>query len=223
MNDLRSGLMKITDISAQVRNPDRVNVSVDGKYRFSLDIFQVGEIGIKIGKEYSENELSEIENESQFGKLYARALEYCLMRPHSSREVKDYLWRKTRSTKYKARDGQVKERDGVTQANADRVYDRLVDKGYIDDEKFARFWVENRNQTKGTSRRKLNAELRVKGIDSAIIEAVLSDSERTDSDELKKMLAKKRSRYPDEQKLIAYLARQGFAYEDIKAALVVED
>lgn len=73
--------MKITDISLQAKNPDRVNVSVDGKYRFSLDVFQVGDLGIKIGKEYSEEELAELETESQFGKLYAPALEYTMLRP----------------------------------------------------------------------------------------------------------------------------------------------
>ena len=214
--------MKITDISVQAKNADRVNVSVDGKYRFSLDIFQVGELGIRIGKEYTDRELADIENESQFGKLYGRALEYCLMRPHSAREVKDYLWRKTRATKYKSRDGQIQEREGVTQANADRVFARLSERGYIDDEKFTRFWVENRNQTKGASRRKLTAELRSKGIEGSIIESVLAESMRTDDDELRKVLGKKRSRYDDEQKLIAYLARQGFSYDDIKAALAEE-
>ena len=211
--------MKITDISAQVKNPDRVNISVDGSYRFSLDIFQVGELGIKIGREISEAELEQIENESRFGKLYARALEYCLMRPHSAREVRDYLWRKTRTTKYKSRDGQIKERTGDSAENADRVFDRLTNKGYIDDEKFARFWVQNRNQAKGASRRKLTAELRAKGVESALIEQALSDSDRTDEDELRKIIIKKRSRYDSEQKLIAYLARQGFSYDDIKTAL----
>ena len=211
--------MKITDISLQVKNRDRVNVSVDGKFRFSLDVFQVGELGLRVGREYDEAELSAIENESQFGKLYTRALEYCLMRPHSAREVRDYLWRKTRTTKYKTRDGQIKDREGVSQANADRVFDRLVERGYIDDEKFARFWVENRNQTKGASRRKLTAELRTKGVESSIIESVFAASGRADDDELRKVLNKKRNKYDDEQKLIAYLARQGFTYDDIKAAL----
>ncbi len=210
---------KVTDISIQTKNADRVNVSVNGKYRLSLDLSQIGDIGIKVGKEYSQEELADIENESQFGKLYARALEYCLMRPHSAREMRDYLWRKTRTTKYKSRDGQIKEREGVTQTNADRTFNRLVDRGYINDEKFARFWVENRNRSKGVSRRKLTAELRTKGVDSSIIELVFSESERNDDDELRKMITKKRSKYEDEQKLIAYLARQGFSYDDIKSAL----
>lgn len=214
--------MKITDISLQAKNPDRVNVSVDGKFRFSLDLYQVGELGLKIGRECSEEELARYETESQFGKLYGRALEYCLMRPHSAREVRDYLRRKTLTTRYKAKDGSIKERPGVSADNIDRVFSRLVDRGYINDEAFARFWVENRNQTKGISRRKMSAELMAKGVDRLIIEDILGQSIRNDEDELKKVIAKKRSKY-DDQKLMAYLARQGFSYDDIKSALEAED
>lgn len=211
--------MKITNISAQAKNPDRVNVSVDGKYRFSLDISQLVDLGVKIGKEYSEDELVELEGESQFGKLYARALEYCLMRPHSSREVRDYLWRKTRPTRYKSRAGELKERAGVSQQIVERVFRRLVEKGYVDDENFARWWVENRNVRKGASARKLAAELRAKGVDGKIIEAQLTQTSRSDEEELQKIIAKKQSRYSDLQKFMQYLVRQGFSYEDVKNAL----
>lgn len=208
--------MKITVISAQKRDLNRVNIYVDGKYRFSLGMYQVVDLGIKIGREYDESELIALEQESQFGKVYGRALEYCLMRPHSSREVRDYLYRKTRPRRDKT--GEVKL--GITSELATRVFDRLVEKGYIDDQKFTRYWAENRSLTKGVSRRKLIAELRVKGVNSAIIEQNLSESERNDNDEIQKIISKKRARYPDEQKLMAYLARQGFNYDDIKQALL---
>ena len=212
--------MKITDISLQVRNPDWVNVSVDGKYRFSLDILQVTELGIKIGREYSEEELVELENESQFGKLYARALEYTMMRPHSAKEVRDYLWRKTRTTRVRVPDSnEYRERPGVSQEIADRVYNRLAQKGYLNDENFARYWVENRNTRKGISKRKLIAELRTKGVDSVVIEQALQNSPREEKDDLRNILEKKRHKYDDEQKLIAYLMRQGFPYDAVRDAL----
>lgn len=212
--------MKITAISAQARNPNRVNISVDGAYRFSLDIFQLTELGLKVGRETTEAELAELEQESLFGKLYARALEYTMLRPHSAREIRDYLWRKTRTTKYKdKKTGEVKERSGVSESVADRVFARLNEKGYIDDESFARYWVENRNQAKGSSRRKLIAELRAKGVENSYIEYALENSSRSDENELQKIIAKKRNRYSDDQKFIAYLARQGFGYDDIKRAL----
>ncbi len=212
--------MKITGITSQQKDKNRVNVMVDGKYRFSLDIFQVSDLGIRVGKEYSDEELTALESESQFGKLYGRALEYSLMRPHSSKEMRDYLYRKTRSTKIRNRKtGELSDRPGVSQEVTTRVFDRLVEKGYIDDEKFTRYWVENRNLTKGASQRKLQAELASKGVDRTVIEQQLGASERSDANELQKIIIKKRSRYPDEQKFMQYLARQGFSYDDIKSAL----
>lgn len=212
--------MKITAISAQLKDKNRVNIMVDGTYRFSLDIYQYADLGIRVGKEYTDEELTELETESQFGKMYGRALEYCLMRPHSAREVRDYLYRKTREQRTRSRKtGEIITRPGVSVSITDRVFDRLVSKGYIDDEKFARYWVENRNMTKGASARKLQAELQLKGVERGVIERLLEESERTDSSELQKIIIKKQSRYPDRQKFMQYLARQGFSYDDIKSAL----
>lgn len=211
--------MKITAITAQVRDQDRVNVLVDGKYRFSLDILQLGSLGIKVGKDYTEAEIVTLEEESQFGKLYTRALEYSLMRPRSRREVNDYLYRKTRDAPTKT--GGI--RKGVSKELTVRVFERLVEKGYVDDEKFAHFWIENRNLRKGTSMRKLSAELSAKGVDRSIIDRLLDETDRQDENELQKIIAKKRHRYEDEQKFMAYLARLGFGYDDIKSALNEEN
>lgn len=216
--------MKITGLSVQQKDKNRINVMVDDAYRFSLDVFQVADLGIRVGKEYTDEQLTALETESQFGKLYARALEYCLMRPHSAREVRNYLYRKTRTIKIRSkRTGELKDKPGVSVELTERVFDRLVEKGYVDDQKFARYWVENRNLTKGASKRKLQAELAAKGVDRGIAERLLSESIRTDEDELQKIIEKKRKRYPDNQKFMQYLARQGFSYDDIKSALEGRD
>lgn len=211
--------VKITDISVQARNPDRVNISIDGSYRFSLDIHQVTELGIKKGADYSDEEIALFEQESIFGKLYARALEYSLSRPHSEKELRDYLWRKTRETKYKdRRSGEIKTKQGISQSVTEKVYQRLMEKGYVNDNSFARYWVENRSLRKGASARKLTAELRAKGVEQSIIDTHLAESGRNDVSELEKMILKKASRY-DEVKLKQYLLRQGFRYDDINDAL----
>lgn len=232
--------MKITDISVQAKNKDRVNISVDGAYRFSLDIFQVGELGIKNGMEVTDEQIAHWEEESAFGKLYARALEYTMIRPHSAREIRDYLWRKTLTKRVQKPTRPAKrpkkgepveytkrelvEKPGISQAIADRVFARLEGRGYINDENFARWWVESRHQTKGISRRKLTAELHTKGISTEIINENMQKSTREEKSELEKVIAKKASRYAgDEQKLVAYLARQGFSYDDIRDALASAD
>lgn len=211
--------MKITGISVQVRDSNRVNVSVDGKYRFSLDVFQVGDLGLRIGKEYSEEELQALEVESQFGRMYARALEYSMVRPRSIKEMRDYLWRKTLSRKVKTKTGEVVERPGVSQEVTGRVLERLVDRGYVDDEKFTQFWVEYRHVRKGTSLRRLKLELAQKGVARETVDRIVSESERNDKSELEKIIARKQARYPDRQKFIQYLMRQGFSYDDVVSAV----
>lgn len=221
--------MKITNITAQQKNRNRVNIFVDGSYRLSLDIYQVSQLGVAVGREYSQAELQNLEAESQFGKIYNRALEYCLMRPHSAREVRDYLWRKTRSTKRlikpklnqpdtDSNQAKLVEVPGIPESMAERVFERLQLKGYIDDYKFCQYWLENRNLTKGISRRKLTSELLAKGVDSTIIEEQLAATNRSDEDELVKIVTKKYHKY-DQQKLVAYLARQGFGFNEIKQAI----
>jgi len=212
--------MKITALKAQSRNPNRVNVSVDGKYRLSLDVYQVTELNVKVGQEYSEEEMRQLEQASQFGKLYARALEYCLVRPRSIKEMRDYLWRKTRDVKTRSRKtGKITVRSGFSKETTDGVLGRLIEKGYLDDEKFAKFWADNRFIKKGISLRRLKLELRQKGVGSEVIEKLTKQSTRSDKDELGKVIARKKRQYPDQQKLIQYLLRQGFNYEDIKTAL----
>jgi len=207
--------MKITAISPQVHDKNRVSISVDGKYRFSLDVYQLLDLHIRVGAEYNDEQIADLEQESQFGKVYSRALEYCLIRPRSSREVRDYLYRKKRQTIDKKGDS----KPGISDSMATRVFDRLAEKKYVNDENFARFWIENRFVKKGVSQRRLKNELRAKGIDSSIIDRLLSDSDRSDETEIKKIIVKKRSRYDSDEKLIAYLMRLGFSYDDIKAAI----
>lgn len=211
--------MKITDISLQARDNNRVNVSVDGVYSFSLDIAQVTDLNLKVGRELSDGELEELQEESQFGKLYMRALEYCLRRPHSVKEVRDYLWRKTQPT---LRKGQTGMNNPVVYSErvASRVLSKLQQKAYVNDDEFARWWVENRQLSKGVSQRKLTAELRSKGVHADIIAQTLEKTDRTDEQELRKVIAKKHRRYAgDRQKFVQYLVRQGFSYDDVVSAL----
>ncbi|HMQ96023.1 MAG TPA: RecX family transcriptional regulator [Candidatus Saccharibacteria bacterium] len=211
--------MKITALSAQQRDPNRVNVSVDGKYKFSLDITQVVSLGVKIGNEYTEEEMTALEQESQFGKLYARALEYSMVRPRSVKELRDYLWRKTLTKKIRTKTGEIIDRPGASKETASRVLERLIEKGYLNDEKFARFWFEHRFMQKGTSLRRLRLELAQKGIEKHITEQLISENIRSDEEELQKIILKKRGRYPDRQKFIQYLVRQGFSYDMVIEAL----
>lgn len=200
--------MVITAIEIQAKNKDRVNVHVDGVYAFSLDVFQVGELGIKVGREYSESDLEDLKKESEFGKAYGRALELIARRPRSLREMHDYAYKK-------------KWDEQLT----NRIIGRLEGKGYVDDVAFARFWVRARANGKPMSRRALQAELRAKGVTADIVERALGgeDNEYDELAALKELIRKRRGRYDDEQKFIAFLARKGFSYDVIKRGLTGDE
>ena len=190
---------KITSLKQGVRNPERVNVYVNDKFSFSLDVSQVVDFKIKIGRTVSEEQLAEFKKASEFGKLYQRALEWVLVRPRSEKETRDYLYRKIFEKK-------------LDKKYIDRIIEKLKNKNYVNDENFARYYVENRFVKKGVSRKRLKMELMKKGVSRDIIEEVLAASDRSDEEEILKIIAKKRAKY-DNEKLTTYLCRQGFSYE----------
>ena len=218
------GILKITDIRQGVKNPNRANIFINDKYAFSLDISQVVDFKLKVGLEVSEEELAEYKKASEFGKLYQRTLEWVLVRPRSVRETKDYLYRKLktsssdsflRARRYGAQSlkslpvGCERSSEDISEFSQ-TILNRLIEKGYIDDAKFARYYVENRFVKKGISRKRLKMELMKKGISKEIIDEVVDA--RDDEEEILKIIAKKRTKY-DDDKLIQYLCRQGFSYQ----------
>lgn len=214
----------ITDIKEAVRDQDRLNIYIDGKFFCSLALSQVVDLKLKIGRVLTDEELVELKRASEFGKLYQRALEYALLRPHSQKELRDYLKKKTLSRTIRVKNKktgeyQTKLKEGFDASLVEPVLARLIERGYVDDERFARLWVENRSVRKGVSQKKLRLELQAKGVAQDIIENCLSEGIRNEQEELAKVIAKKAKKYPDEQKLIQYLLRQGFNYSDILDAL----
>ena len=202
--------MKITDIRQAVKNQNRVNVFVDNEYSFSLDIAQLIDFKLKIGTELSQTDVNKYQHASSYGKVYQRTLEWVLSRPRSIRETEDYLRKKQYDLKKQEDKNAALENEEV-----EKIIATLIGKKYLDDETYAKYYVENRFTKKGISAKRLRMELNKKGVSNSIIEDVLSSGARNDEEEIKKIIAKKRSRYDDE-KLTNYLLRQGFDYELVK-------
>lgn len=200
--------MRITAIKAQVKNTERVSVYLDGKYSFSLTQNQLLELKIHSGMELTEQELEDLKKASDYGKLLERSMNYVMIRPRSIRELRDYLWRKKADPEM-----------------AEKIIAKLEARGYLGDASFARSWVRARQLTKPVSKRRLTAELMQKGVTSDLIKEALGDNDTEDAydetEALRSIIAKKRkqARYQDEQKLMQYLARQGFGYDLIKSTL----
>lgn len=198
--------MKITKIQPAAKTAGRYNIFVDEKYSFSLDENQLLDLKLKIGSEISDEQLDELKGESEYSKAYARALELILIRPRSEKEMKDYAWRKKWDEEL-----------------SDRVLGKLRDKAYLDDEKFAQFWLRARTGGKPRSKRKISAELAQKGVKREVSDKVLNGYDNDNEIlALRKLVDKKRSKYTNEQKFMAYLAGQGYRFDQIKEVLSEE-
>jgi recX family len=266
----------ITNLRGAVRDPHRINVFLDGKFSFSLTLTELADSKLHQGQVLTDPEVERLRNLSGLGKLYQQTLEYCFSRPHSKKEIIDYLERKrlrrdiswkrfeehqlkiqndpeyaarvkeirqhTRDQNQKIREIDFTENNtyeyrGVQKSNlptkpADRitsemiqeVVSRLESQNYINDQDFARYFIENRHQNKGISTKRLIQELKIKGIDNNIIEQAMfcqgtGNLLRDEEVEIEKMIKKQLRKTPDRQKIIAYLARQGFSYDLIKTKL----
>lgn len=214
--------LKITDLKQGIKNSNRVNVFVDEKFLFSLDVSQVVDFKLKVGKRISEEELEELKKASEFGKLYQRSLEWVLMRPRSIKETCDYLAGKLKQSS-SGHSSRPSSRGSLSSPRSDcgcpsedsfefsrKIIEQLLNKNYLNDGRFAEWYVENRFTKKGISKKRLKMELMKKGISNEIIEKVLD--RRNDEEEILKMIEKKKNKY-SEEKLIQYLCRQGFDYQ----------
>ena len=196
--------MKITAIKQQVKNPKRVNVFVDDKYEFSLTLDELLKEKLKNGSELEKTDVRRLKKISADGKLRIRAMEWLLNRPHSTREFRDYLYRK--KAEPELIEAFIKE---------------FSDKGYLDDRKFGGWFIELQKR-RGKSDRALRATLFKKGVGRELVDELLAAEPDDEVERLKATIEKKRRlpRYrSDQQKLKQYLARQGFNFDLINQEL----
>jgi regulatory protein len=196
--------MQITDIQVQVKTQGRYSIFVDGKFAFGLSELGLINSGIRIGQDISKHQLELLKKEASTDKLYNMALNLISRRPRSKWEIIDYLKGK-----------------GAEDAETEQILNTLSNRGYINDTEFAKRWVENRRLLKTISKKKLTLELRQKRIPDEIIKNVMESDQISDIDTLQVEIIKKKrqTRYQDQTKLMQYLARQGYQYDDIKQAL----
>jgi len=200
--------MKITAIKQQVKQQGRYSIFVEGKYSFSLSEAALLESKIVSGQELSAQQVKDFKKLSGDDKLYNQTLRYAAMRARSTWEIEQYLQRK--------------KADSLL---SQQIVNKLSNLQLIDDAAFAQTWIASRRLLKPTSRRRLLQELRAKHVPDDIAETVLAEDETDEQTTLRELIDKKRrqTKYQDVTKLMQFLARQGFNYDDIKQALSVDE
>lgn len=196
--------MKITDVKQQVKRSDRYSIYIDNKFSFALSDTELLRLGLYSGQELTAEELSGLKDNSVLDKARYQALGQLARRMRSEWELRDYLKRKA-----------------YVPEVVDQTITWLTDYGYVDDRKFAEAWVNNRRLLKPVSTRRLHQELRQKRVSEEIIGLALSDDQTDDRQALRELIERKRkqTKYQDKLKLMQYLSRQGFNYDDIKSVI----
>lgn len=195
--------MKVTAIKQQLKNSERVSVFVDGKYSFSLTLTQLLDAKLKKDTELEESDIKLFKRMSEEGKLKLRVLEWLMRRPHSERELRDYLFRK-RTDKHLV----------------ESWVEDFKRSGYLDDAAFGKWLAESRSR-KNKSSRAITTELASKGLAKDMIARILKDlrldNSESDGTALRALIDKLRgkSRYADEDRLKRYLLSKGFSYSQI--------
>jgi regulatory protein len=189
---------RITAIEPQKKNPQRVNVYLEGEFSFGLA--SIVAAWLKVGQDLSEEKIASLKADDEREATYQKALHFISYRPRSLAEVRLNLLKR-----------------GISEPVIDETLNRLKQAGLVNDEAFAQAWVENRNSFRPRGKPVLRMELRRKGLADEIIQSVLDT--QVDEDSLALEAARKYVRrlagleWPEfRQKLGGFLARRGFSY-----------
>lgn len=148
-----------------------------------------------------------------FERFYNKALEFLSYRSRSEKEVRDRLKIKNKKSKIK-----------IDETIIDKIIAKLKDKKFINDEEFAKGWIENRLRFKPRSIKLIKLELKHKGIDPEIINN-LQLTVDNDLVSAKKLVEKRIGRLkslPKQkiyEKLGRFLASKGFNWDIIKKSI----
>ncbi|KZE53045.1 RecX family transcriptional regulator [Brevibacillus parabrevis] len=201
---MKSG--QITAVHRDNKQRQRYHIDLDGEYAFTVHEDILVKYNLFKGTDVDESFYCEVLVAEERHKAYLGALRYLGMRPRTRSQLQAYLLDK-----------------GFDARVADEICQRCEDHGYIDDEAFAKQWVEERLRLKPRSSYMLRMELAQRGVDKAIAEnAVQGVSSEAELEAARALIEKKARRItgapnPDEErKLLAMLMRKGFSHSIIQ-------
>lgn len=189
----------ITALRVSRGRGNRVRVSLEGRFAFSLEAEVAAREGLRVGQELSQSQIEALARAGHFHRCLAAAARYLSYRPRSEYEMRQRLLKR-----------------GFSNDSIEAVLPKLKEQGLLDDSAFARFWKDNRQSFSPRSQWLTGAELKQKGVPGDIIERVVSTIDDADN---AYRAAKSRARslpmsdYDSfRRRLGGYLRRRGFGY-----------
>lgn len=182
----------------------KIHLLLDDEYQITTDIDFWAEHYFKDGTEITQEEWESLTDSIYYKKAVDKCYDLLSRRDHSVKELKKKLLRT------------------VDEKNADKAIKKMLELGYLDDEKYARNLVKYLAQTRNMSKNHIKQEMFKRGIPNEIINSVMEDYEFDNvSCVVDLILTKYRNKLNNEdgnKKVIASLMRKGFSYSDIKNA-----
>lgn len=209
---------KITAVEPQKKNPHRFNIFLDGVFAFGADEDLVVEYRLISGKTIDQQMVEKLLFEAEVGKLMGRMYVLFNIRQRSEKEIRDYL--KNLSFKRK-----LKNQEEISIQAIDLVIEKLKQKMLLNDEEFAKSWVEARSKKKGIQL--VKSELYKKGISKDVINKVTSQLSLIDQQEsvATKLLERRLPRFKKlpllerKKKSYGFLLGRGFDYELVQGII----
>lgn len=182
----------------------KIHLLIDDEYQITTDIDFWAEHYIKDGAEIDEDEWQELVDSINYKKAIDKCYDLLSRRDYSVKELKTKLLRT------------------VDERNADRAIDRMLELGYLDDEKFANTLLKHLVENKNMSKSFIKQEMFKRGISSDIVSNLLEENEIDSvSSIINLVLTKYKNKLNADngyEKVVSALMRKGFSYYDIKEA-----
>ena len=208
--------MVITKIEYQKRDPERVNIYIDGKFFCGISIDTLALENLYEGLEVDDNLLDKILKEDLGKRFLNRAAEYLSHTAKTEFQVRQYL----KNLKFKKKGIWFNENIQLDWGSLfNQIIDSLKKYKYIDDEEFAHAFVQSRLRVKPRGKSVLISELLSKGVSKEIAQRVCEEEITDELDVLRNAFRKK---FKDEkfniqnQKMVGYLLRKGFSWDLIE-------
>ena len=190
---------KITTLRVGRGRRKRVNVSLDGRFAFSLEAEVAIKEGLQVGQELSTSQIEALAWFDHYHRCLNAVAHYLSYRPRSEFELRERLHQR-----------------GFDGDSIEAVLAKLKEQGLVDDMAFAQFWKDNRESFSPRSQWLTKLELRRKGVANNIIDQIADTIDDEDS-AYRAALSKARSLPLSDyqsfrRRLGGYLKRRGFGY-----------
>lgn len=192
-------MSEITALTPQIKDKNRLNVYIDGKFVCGIGLETAIKYKLKVGVSLTKERLLEIEFDSEKTKAIEKATAYISRAMKTEKQLTDYLAKK-----------------GYGTAVISFTLDKLKSYGYIDDVKYAVAYIKTYSKKKGE--KLIKYELKQKGISDEDFSLAIKEQapfEDACFSVAEKYMARKEKTRENLAKLYKYLLSKGFSYDQV--------